>query len=82
MRGRGLDLSEEPFHPTPEQLGRVAPPTLVVSGEDSYAAARAIDDRLVELLPRARHLVVPGGHLIDPASPAVLDFVAEVLDDD
>lgn len=81
VHGQGLDLSEEPFHPTAEQLAGLVQPTLVVSGEDSYVAARAVDDRLVALLPAVRHVVVPGGHIVDPASPAVLGFVAEVLSD-
>jgi hypothetical protein len=51
----------------------------VLSGASSYPWARAVDDRLVAALPDARHEVVPGGHLIHPAHPAVLDFVAQVL---
>lgn len=79
VRGRGLDLSADPFAPTPEELARVDLPVLVVSAASSYEAARAVDDRLVGLLPRARHAVVPGGHVIHPAHPVVLEFLAEVL---
>jgi pimeloyl-ACP methyl ester carboxylesterase len=79
MRGAGLDLSAEPFSPGPEELARVRLPTLVLSGDASYDAAMAVDDRLVAELPDARHEVVPGGHVIHPAHPAVLAFVRDVL---
>lgn len=79
MRGHGLDLSADPFHPTDEQLHAVRVPVLVVSGEDSFDVARAVDERLVAAIPGARHEVVPGGHLIDPAHPVVRQFVGEVL---
>jgi pimeloyl-ACP methyl ester carboxylesterase len=82
VRGRGLDLSAEPFAPSAEELAAVDLPVLVVSAESSYEAARAVDDRLVELVPGARHVVVPGGHVIHPAHPAVLEFLAEVLGPD
>jgi pimeloyl-ACP methyl ester carboxylesterase len=75
IRGVGLDLSADPFVP---DLARVDLPVLVVSATDSYAAARRVDEALVRGLRHAVHVVVPGGHLIDPAGPAVLDFVARV----
>ena len=31
------------------------------------------------MLPNARHQVVDGGHLIHPAHPAVLEFLARVV---
>jgi pimeloyl-ACP methyl ester carboxylesterase len=79
IRGRGLDLSAEPFTPAPAALAALPQPTLVLSALDSYDAARAVDDRLVAAIPRARHVVVPGDHLIHPAHPAVLAFVSDVL---
>jgi pimeloyl-ACP methyl ester carboxylesterase len=82
IRGRGLDLSEHPFAPTPTQLAGVEQPALVLSGDASYPAARLVDQRLAAALPHARHHSVAGGHLVDPAHPAVLDFVAEVLERD
>jgi pimeloyl-ACP methyl ester carboxylesterase len=79
IAGVGLDLSTEPFSPSAGDLAAVLQPTLVVTGQDSYAVGRAVDVRLVAELPRARHLVVPGGHLIDPAHPEVLAFLSGVL---
>jgi pimeloyl-ACP methyl ester carboxylesterase len=79
IRGRGLDLSAQPYRPTDEVLRRLTAPTLIVTGRDSYAAAAAVDEHLAAVLPSAQHAYVAGGHVIDPASPIVLDFVAEVL---
>jgi pimeloyl-ACP methyl ester carboxylesterase len=79
MRGRGLDLSTEPFTPTASDLSAVLQPTLIMTGKDSYAVGRAVDVRLTAMLPHARHEVVPGGHIIDPAHPSVLAFVARVV---
>jgi pimeloyl-ACP methyl ester carboxylesterase len=78
MRGRGLDLSAEPLALSPEELGRVDVPTLLVSSEDSPAFFQRINDRLAEQLPHAEKVLVPGGHIIDPAHPAVLDFLARL----
>jgi hypothetical protein len=30
-------------------------------------------------MPNAKTVVVPGGHLVDPAAPPVLEFIEEVL---
>jgi esterase len=62
-----------------EQLSTVTQPTLLVSGKDSlpgFAEATAI---VAAAIPSARVEWVEGGHLIDPAHPAVLAFVDEVL---
>jgi pimeloyl-ACP methyl ester carboxylesterase len=79
VRGQGLDLSADPFAPTAEELAAVDQPVLLLSAEDSYAAGRAVDDRLTAALPKVRHEIVTGDHLIHPAHPAVLEFVADVL---
>jgi hypothetical protein len=34
-----------------------------------------VAERLAEGLPAASHVRVPGGHLIDPAGEAVIDFL-------
>jgi hypothetical protein len=56
-------------------LATVSQPTLIVSAEDSPEALRLVRDRLAEGLPAARSVLVTGGHLINPAQPAVLSFI-------
>jgi pimeloyl-ACP methyl ester carboxylesterase len=62
-----------------EQLATVTQPTLLVAGKDSlpgFAEATAI---VAAAVLSARVEWVEGGHIIDPANPAVLRFVDEVL---
>jgi pimeloyl-ACP methyl ester carboxylesterase len=67
--------------PWPTRISRASPcPTLLVSGEDSLPAFRAINDRLAASIPGARTTLVGGGHLIDPGEPTVLCFVGGVLE--
>lgn len=75
IRGRGLDLSDGPPALSEEALRQIRQPTLLVSAEDSPAALRRVNERLAALLPASESVLVPGGHLIDPAHPAVLAFV-------
>ena len=79
MRGRGLDLSEEPIRLTPEELAAVRVPALVVSAADSPAPLRRVADELTRLLPQAESAAVEGGHLIDPAHEVVRSFAGRVL---
>jgi len=79
IRGRGLDLSEDPLDLSDEELAGISQPTLLVSSQDSPNVVRRVNDRLAETLPLAEKVLVPGGHLIDPAHPAVRDFVGRVL---
>lgn len=81
VRGRGLDLSEDALVLRVEDLARIAQPTLLVSAEDSPEPLRRITARLADALPRTESVLVPGGHLIYPADPAVLDFVSRVVAD-
>jgi pimeloyl-ACP methyl ester carboxylesterase len=74
-RGKGLDLSDDPYVVDPAELAALGLPTLLVSGADSPAPLRAVVARLTEAMPDAHSVVVPGGHLIDPAHPEVLAFV-------
>ncbi len=74
-RGKGLDLSADPYVVDPTDLSTLRPPVLLVSGEHSPAPLRAVVERLADAVPEAAKVVVPGGHLIDPASPEVLAFV-------
>ena len=78
-RGRGLDLSEEPLDLSDGELAGIGQPTLIVSAEDSPEPLRRVNDRLAEALPNAEKVVITGGHLINPAHPAVPDFVGRVL---
>lgn len=73
--GDDLDLSAHPFHPSPDDVRAIRRPTLLVSAEDSPAPLRRVNDHLAGMLPEASLVVVPGGHLIDPAGPPVLDFI-------
>jgi pimeloyl-ACP methyl ester carboxylesterase len=75
MRGRGLDLSADPLVLSRDELAQMDIPTLLVSSEDSSSSFRAVNERLAEVLPRSEHVVVPGGHVIDPAHSAVRDFL-------
>ena len=52
---------------------------LLVAAEGSPPEFREATDALAAALPNARTVPVGGDHLIDPAHPAVLAFVAEVL---
>jgi pimeloyl-ACP methyl ester carboxylesterase len=78
-RGRGLDLSAEPLDLSAEELAAIGQPTLLVSAQDSPEALRRVNDGLASALPRAEHAIVGGGHLINPAHPAILDFLGRVL---
>jgi pimeloyl-ACP methyl ester carboxylesterase len=71
-RGGLLDVS-------PEELGTIAQPTLIVGAVDSPPALAEATQLLAAAMPSARVEWVGGGHLIDPAHPAVLAFVDEVL---
>lgn len=71
-RGGYLEVSEE-------QLRTIAQPTLLVAGKDSPPAFAEVTDIVAAAIPSARVEWVEGGHIIDPAHPAVLGFVDEVL---
>jgi pimeloyl-ACP methyl ester carboxylesterase len=75
MSGRGLDLSADPLELTADDLAVIDQPTLLVSAEDSPPALRRINAALAEALPHAEMVLVPGGHLINPAHPLVLEFL-------
>jgi pimeloyl-ACP methyl ester carboxylesterase len=77
-RGEGLDLSPKPLVVDRDALAALPVPVLLVSGEDSPAPLRAVVARLAAAMPDATSVVVPGGHLIDPARPEILAFVARL----
>ena len=62
-----------------EALAGIEQPALLVAAEGSPPEFREATDALAAALPNARTVPVGGDHLIDPAHPAVLAFVAEVL---
>lgn len=64
---------------TPAELGRIDVPTLLVAGRSSPWALRITTERLADLMPRSRLVLVEGGHMIDPAGPEVLAFIREVI---
>jgi pimeloyl-ACP methyl ester carboxylesterase len=78
-RGRGLDMSAEPWEVTDSDLAALRVPVLLVTAEDSIEELRLVDERLADALPVVEAVTVPGGHVIDPAHPLVLDFVAAHL---
>jgi pimeloyl-ACP methyl ester carboxylesterase len=71
-RGGYLEVSAE-------QLGTIVQPTLLVAAKDSPPAFTEVTSLVAQAMPSARIEWVAGGHLIDPAHPAVLSFVDELL---
>ena len=72
VRGGFLDVSAE-------QLRAIAQPTLLVGGKDSRPAFIDVTNVMAQAMPQARMVWIDGGHLINPAHPAVLAFAGEVL---
>jgi pimeloyl-ACP methyl ester carboxylesterase len=70
---RGGETTDTP------RLGELRVPAVVVTAEDSPAPIRSCSEALARSLPQARHVLVGGGHAIDPAGPDVLRFVREFL---
>jgi esterase len=62
-----------------ELLGTIVQPTLLVAAEGSPPAFAEVTRLMAKAMPSARVEWVGGGHLIDPAHPAVLGFVDELL---
>ena len=61
-------------------LATIDQPVLLVAATDSPPVLREVTEAMADALPNARTSVVGGGHLIDPADPAVLVFIEEVLE--
>lgn len=78
LRGHGLDLSQDPVELSEDDLAGIRCPALIVTAEDSLEACRLVNDRLAAALPGAESVLVPGGHLISPAHPAVLSFIDQL----
>ncbi len=58
-------------------LRAIAQPALLVAAAGSPPELREPTEALARVLPNARLQMVEGGHLIDPAGPAILAFVEE-----
>jgi pimeloyl-ACP methyl ester carboxylesterase len=61
-------------------LAAIPHPALLVSAAESPPVLRVVAARLASLLPNVEEARVEGGHLIDPADPAVLRFVERFAD--
>ncbi|MGH2700033.1 MAG: alpha/beta fold hydrolase [Actinomycetota bacterium] len=68
LRGRSLDL-------TAQELAEIKQPSLIVSAKDSPEAFRRVDGVVAEALPNSETVLIEGDHFINPAHPAVLEFV-------
>jgi esterase len=74
-----LDYVDEEM-PGPAAFASIEVPVLLVAASDSPPPQREMTEAMADALPNARTALVSGGHLIDPATPEVLAFVAEVLE--
>ena len=72
MRGGSLNIDQD-------LLGTIGVPTLLVGGKDSPPAFAEVTNLMAGAMSSAKVEWVEGGHLINPAHPAVLRFVQDVL---
>jgi pimeloyl-ACP methyl ester carboxylesterase len=72
MRGGSLDVDRD-------LLGTIDHPTLLVAGKDSPPAFAEVTNLMADAMSSAKVEWVEGGHLVNPAHPAVLRFVDDVL---
>jgi esterase len=61
-------------------LASIDKPTLLVAAADSPQVFRQVTDAMAAAMPNRRKLMVEGGHLVNPADPAVLSFLQELSD--
>jgi pimeloyl-ACP methyl ester carboxylesterase len=73
------ELRGGPLEVRAAELGSISCPTLLVGGTSSRPEFTEVTEAAAAAMPAARVEWVGGGHLIDPAHPAVLGFVDEVL---
>lgn len=59
-------------------LATIHIPTLLVAAAHSPEAFRQVTDAMAAAIPNSRTHLVEGGHLINPADPAVLGFLEEL----
>ena len=78
MKGHQMDLSEDALELNEDELAGIRRPALIVSAEDSVQAFRLVNSRLSGALPITHTVLVTGGHFINPAHPAILDFLDRI----
>jgi pimeloyl-ACP methyl ester carboxylesterase len=61
----------------PAALATIDKPTLLVAATDSPEVFRQVTDAAAAAIPNSHKHLVEGGHLINPADPAVLGFLQE-----
>jgi len=59
-------------------LASIDKPTLLVAAAHSPEVFRQVTDVMAAAMPNSRTFIVEGGHLINPADPAVLRFLREL----
>ncbi|MCU1548641.1 MAG: hypothetical protein JWO29_1592 [Arthrobacter sp.] len=79
INGHRMDLSEDALELDEDALAGIRRPTLIASAEDSPEAYHLVTARLSGALPFTQTVLVPGGHFIHAAHPAVLDFVDRIV---
>lgn len=70
------EMAGQPLGVDVADLAAIGVPTLLVAAAHSPAVFRQVTDAAAAAIPGSRRFTVEGGHLIDPADPAVLRFVA------
>lgn len=73
------DLQGEWLRVDAAALAAIDQPVLLIAASDSPPQFREPNEVMANALPNARGALVGGGHLIDPAAPEVLAYIAEVL---
>jgi pimeloyl-ACP methyl ester carboxylesterase len=73
-----LGYVDEPM-PDAAAFATIDKPVLLVAASESPPEQRDMTEAMAAVLPNARTSLVGGGHLIDPAAPEVLTFIAQVL---
>jgi pimeloyl-ACP methyl ester carboxylesterase len=60
-------------------LASIDQPTLLVAAASSPEAFRQVTEAMATAMPYSRKYTLEGGHLINPADPAVLDLLEELV---
>jgi pimeloyl-ACP methyl ester carboxylesterase len=60
------------------ELGTIDVPALLVAAAHSPEAFRQVIDAMADAMPNSRTHLIEGGHLINPADPAVLRFLQDL----